>query len=136
MLYHCKYPEKPGVILFRSAEMSAVKIGGTTIHSNLGIKPGTKLLGLYDESKAALKNRLAEVKCLIINELSMVSNDLWTDIASRLGEIVMVIPEKEFAGLSVMVLADFFQLPPARGKLIFFQFSDKDSMKHLLCLLF
>ena len=52
----------------------------------------------------------------------MVSNDLWTDIDSRLGEIFMIIPEKAFAGLSVMTLADLLQLPPVRGKLIFLIF--------------
>ena len=44
----------------------------------------------------------------------------------------MIIPEIAFAGLSVMTVADLLQLPPVRGKLIFSQFSDKDSMKHLL----
>ena len=43
-----------------------------------------------------------------------------------------MIPEKAFAGLSVMAVADLLQLPPVRGKPIFSQFSDKDSMKHLL----
>ena len=59
----------------------------------------------------------------------MVSSDLWTDIHSRLREIFMMIPKKAFAGLSVMTAADLLQLPPVRGKLIFSQFSDKDSMK-------
>ena len=47
--------------------ISAVNIGGTTIHSGLGIKLGTKLLGLNEKSKAALRNRLSEVKLLIID---------------------------------------------------------------------
>ena len=46
----------------------------------------------------------------------------------------MTIPEKAFVGLSVMTIADLFQLPPIRRKLIFFQFSGKDSMKNLLSL--
>ena len=45
----------------------------------------------------------------------MVSRGLWTDIDTRLGEIIMMIPEKVFAGLSVMVVADLFQLPPLSG---------------------
>ena len=36
----------------------------------------------------------------------MVSSDLLTDIDSRSGEIYMMIPEKAFAGLSVMTIAD------------------------------
>ena len=53
--------------------ISEVYIGGTTTHSGLGIKPGAKLLGLNDKSKAALRNRLSVLKFLIIDELSMVS---------------------------------------------------------------
>ena len=43
-----------------------------------------------------------------------------------------MIPEKAFAGLLVMTVADLLQLPLVRGKRIFSQFSEKDSMKHLL----
>ena len=68
------------------------------------------LLGLNDKSNAALRNRLSEVKLLIIDQLSMVSNDIWTDFDSRLGEIFMMIPEKAFAGLSAMIVADLLQL--------------------------
>ena len=75
---------------------------------------------------------LSEVKVLIIDELSMVSSDLWGAIDSRLGEIFMMIPEKAFTGLSVMTVADLLQLPPVRGKLIFSQCSDKYSMKYWL----
>ena len=132
LLYYCKDPEKPRVLLLGPTRISAVNIRGTTIHSVLGTKPGTKLLGLNDKSKAALRNGLSDVKLLIIDKLSMVSSDLWTDIDSRLGEIFMVIPEIAFTGLSVMTVADLLQLPPVRGKYICSQFSDKDSMKHLL----
>ena len=39
-----------------------VNVGRTTIQSSLGIKPGTTLLGLNGKFKAALQNRLSEVK--------------------------------------------------------------------------
>ena len=44
----------------------------------------------------------------------------------------MRIPEKAFAGLLVMIVADLLQLPPVRGKLITSQFYVKGSIKHLL----
>ena len=102
MLCHCKDPEKPRVFLLRPTEISAVYTGGTTIHSGHGIKNGIKLLGLNKKSKAALRNRLSELKHLIIDELSMVSSDLWPDIGSKLREIFLTIPKKAFSGLSVM----------------------------------
>ena len=125
--YHSKDLEK-----LRPTRISAVNIVGTTIHSDLSTKPGTKLLGLNDKSKAALRDRLSEMKLLITDKLSMVSSDLWTDIDSRCEKIFVMIPEEAFASLSVMTVADLLQLPPVRGKLIISQFFDKDSMKHLL----
>ena len=62
----------------------------------------------------------------------MVSSDLWTDIESRLRGIFMMIPEKAFSGILAMTIADLLQLPLVREKLIFSQFSAKDSMKHFL----
>ena len=44
----------------------------------------------------------------------------------------MMLPEKDFAGLSIMIVAQLLQLPPARGKLLFSRLSDKNNMKHLL----
>ena len=132
LLYHCKDTEKPKVLLLGPTGISAVNIGGTTIHSGLAIKPGTKLLGLNDKSKVDLRNRLSDAKLLIIDKLSMVSSDLWADIDSRLGETFMMIPEKAFAGLAVMAVAALLQLPLVRGKPMFSQFYDKDSIKHLL----
>ena len=61
----------------------------------------------------------------------MVSSDIWTDIDSRLGQILM-IREKAFAGLSVMTVVGLLPLPPVRGELLFSRFCDKDSMKQLL----
>ena len=118
VLDHCKVPEKPRALLLGPRGI-AVNLGGTIIHAGLGIKSGTKLLGLNAISKDALRNRLLDVKFFIIDELSMVSSNLWTGIDSRLGEIFMMILEKVFAALSVLTLADLLQLTPVRGKLIF-----------------
>ena len=62
MLYHYKEPEKRRALLLEPAGISAVNIGGTNIHSDLGIKPGTKLIGLIDMSNSVLRIRLSKVK--------------------------------------------------------------------------
>ena len=62
----------------------------------------------------------------------MVSSDLWTYIDSKSGEIFIMIPEKNFVGLSVMSVPNLLELPPIREKFVFSKFFDKDSMKHLL----
>ena len=47
-----------------------------TIRFGLGIKPGRTLHGLNNKSKNALRNKLSEIKFLVIDEVSIVSNDL------------------------------------------------------------
>ena len=86
LLYHSKDPEEARVLMLGPTGISAVNIGGITIYSGLGIKPGAKLLGFNNKFKAALRSRLSEVKLLITDELSMISFDLWIDIDSRLKE--------------------------------------------------
>ena len=44
----------------------------------------------------------------------------------------MIIPEKAFAGLSVMVVGDLLQLPPVRGNLIFSRFPDNYRIKRFI----
>ena len=119
-------------LLLGCTVISAVNIGGTIIHSGLEIKPRIQLFGLNEKSKAFLRDSLSEVKFLITGCFYMVSNDLWTDINLRLGEIFMIITEKAFASLSGMTVAHLLQLPPVRRKLIFSRLSNKDSIKHLL----
>ena len=46
----------------------------------------------------------------------MASSELWKDIDSWLAEIFMIIPEKAFAGLSIMTVTDLLQLTPFNGK--------------------
>ena len=65
LLDHCKDPKNSSFALtYRNISS---KYNGTTIHSGLGIKPGKKVRGLNDKFKPALKNRLSEMKSLIIN---------------------------------------------------------------------
>ena len=62
LLYHCKDPEKPRVLLLDPTGISAVNIGRTTVDSGLGVIPGIRILGLNHKSKAALRNKLLELK--------------------------------------------------------------------------
>ena len=49
LLYYCNDPEKPRYLLLGPTGLPAINIGGTAIHSGLGIKLGTKLLYLNDK---------------------------------------------------------------------------------------
>ena len=59
----------------------------------------------------------------MIDEISMVSYDLWTEIDARLSEIFTTSIELPFAGVSVVVIGDYLQLPPVRGRFIFSRFT-------------
>ena len=52
LFYYGKDPGKPGFRLLGPTRISAVNIGGTTIHSGFGVKPGARLLDLNNNSKA------------------------------------------------------------------------------------
>ena len=59
---------------------------------------------------------------LIIDELSMISRDLWAGTNSRLSKIFMMISEKAFVGLSVMTVVNLLEIPPVGEKKLFPEF--------------
>ena len=87
---------------------SAVNIGGTTIHSVLGMKPVSKLLGLSDEMKASSRNRSSEFRMVLIDELSMVSSGLFYQVHARLEEIFLCTVSVPFTGLAVVFWVTFY----------------------------
>ena len=104
--------DKPRILLFAPIGVAAININGTTIHSGLGINVGSKLYPLNDQQRAALRNKLSEVRLIIIDEISMVSSVLFYQVNQRLNEIFGYSGNEPFAGLPVIVCGDFFQLPP------------------------
>ena len=112
--------------------ISAVNIGGITIHSGLGIKPRVKLLGLRDEMKTSLRNKLSEVKMVLIDEFLMVSSDLFFKINAWLLEIFMCSTAAEFAGLTVLLVANLLHLPPLMDKPVYATVDSFDSLERHL----
>jgi ATP-dependent DNA helicase PIF1 len=100
--------------------VSALLIGGTTIHSYFG-------LGLYNDTipievyvkkikdNPKLYSRILDTKVLIIDEVSMMEYSmLWTmDLIAR--EIRKC--NKPMGGIQVLLVGDFFQLPPVNCSL-------------------
>jgi ATP-dependent DNA helicase PIF1 len=98
---------------------AAVIIGGQTIHSflYLGISRNLKeIYGNIEKDKFKL-NKLKKLQCLIIDEISMMDNELF-DLISNL---LMTIKNnnKPFGGIQVIVVGDFYQLPPINGDFCF-----------------
>ena len=108
--------------------MSAILIGGTTIHSFLGIGLGNasvENLVKNIKTKPFFKKRWVELDTLIIDEVSMLSPELF----DKLEEIARILrrktpkrmlkedEEKElpFGGIQLILTGDFLQLPVVRN---------------------
>ena len=118
--------EKPKVLLLAPTGVAAINIYRTTIHSALHIPVGTfkkHLLALNDKmSWSSLRNKFSKVKAIIIDEISMVSNDLLFHIHLQLVESFGCPNNTPFAGLSITVVGDFLQLPPVRAQPVYAEF--------------
>ena len=84
----------------------------------------------FDENKARISSKfalitfaqyctLSELKLIIIDEISMVSNNKLLHIHQRLKEIFGTLASKLFADISIICVGDFYQLPPIRERPIF-----------------
>ena len=114
--------EKPKVLLMALTGVAAIQVDGTTTHTALGIPVGhfgTKLPPLYDKMKCSLKNHLSDLKVIIIDEISMVSNELLFYVHLRVNEIFGSVNNDPFAGMTVIVIGDLLQLPPAGGRPVY-----------------
>ncbi len=90
--------------------VSALNIGGQTIHSLFQIQPRDFIMPELLKLKAKPRNILNAVDVLVIDEISMVAPDLLDaiDILARSARH----NNKPFGGIQVVAIGDMFQLPP------------------------
>lgn len=98
------------VVPLGSTAISAFNVGGVTLHSffALGLCANLEELTRFDrkqrEKLTKLRKVLKSLDLLIIDEISMVSAEIFDLVAFRL-------KNSEFKG-KILVVGDFFQLPP------------------------
>ena len=96
-----------------STGIAATHIGGMTIHSWSGIGIRTKL-DKYDLDKIAsseyINKRISRTKILIIDEISMLSANMLDMVDMVCREIKQ--NDEPFGGIQIILVGDFFQLPP------------------------
>ncbi len=93
--------------------IAASHLGGQTIHSFFALGIRESIDESYVEfmmEKKYLKSRFAKLRVLIIDEVSMVSPELFTSMDLVLRGFKGV--DAPFGGVQVVLSGDFFQLPP------------------------
>ncbi len=99
-----------------STGIAAVHVGGGTLHSWAGVRDDNALTA--QDMKDILGNpwignRIRNTEILIIDEISMVSAKLF-NVVSKLAMIARG-NTTPFGGIKVIVVGDFFQLPPVKS---------------------
>ena len=128
--YNSQSPEHSKVILLAPTGVAAVNIAGTTIHSALGIPVdcrGMQIPKLSNKRRCSLRMQLQDLKAIIIDEISMVSNKLLLHIHQRLLDIFGYSNNflKPFAGITLIVVGDLYQLPPVMQRPVFADYHEE-----------
>ena len=84
LVYKRSNADKLGILLLAPIRVATININGITIHSGLGINSESKLYPLNDQQRAALRNKLSEVRLIIIDKISMVLSVLLYPVNQRL----------------------------------------------------
>lgn len=105
-----KAASKKRIICACPTAVSALNVGGQTIHSLFQIQPRDFILPEFLKLKAKPRNILNAADVLIIDEISMVAPDLLDaiDILARQARR----NNAPFGGIQVVGIGDVFQLPP------------------------
>lgn len=107
-----------------STGIAATHVSGMTLHAWSGIGIADRMTPeLLDTiaNKEHVAKRLQKAKVLIIDEVSMLS----ANVLSMVDEVVREVrhePDRAFGGLQVVLVGDFFQLPPVSRSKVEFAF--------------
>lgn len=102
-----------------STGKAAVAIDGLTVHTALKISIG-KNLPLSNEVVQQYRTLFKYVRCIIIDEISMMSAELLHQVDARLKQITGDFVHN-FGGKDIFLIGDLRQLPPVRATPIFQQ---------------
>ena len=122
-----------GCMVCAPTGVAAFHVQGRTLHGAFGIPVDQKgrtpvvapLTGDLEQEKLAL---FQHVHYLVIDEISMVSDNMMAKISSRLNQIMLrlgrpIRPHTTFGGISIISIGDLYQLKPVMDTYIFNQHS-------------
>lgn len=112
--YLCENTKKQYVLLAPTG-VSAVNIGGQTIHSFFKFKPNVTIDEAVEIANRNIENEIyRKIDLMIIDEISMVRADL-LDCMDIFLKIVRK-NKKPFGGVQILFVGDLYQLPPVVDK--------------------
>lgn len=99
------------IVVTASCGAAAMLIGGSTLHSALGIQTSLH----PPEPTETMRATWSEVGVLFIDEFSMISPSLFCVLDRRLRQL-KVRPDVLFGGVHIIFCGDFYQLPPVEDQ--------------------
>ena len=120
-------PSQPTVVVGAPTNNAASHIEGQTIHSLLGFGfTDDEETNAYTQTNGQMAKdmpfKFENTRLMVLDEVSMIGTNLFTKISLRLQEVLSLLPKwkfNSFGGLDMILLGDFFQLPPVLDRYIF-----------------
>lgn len=121
-LFYKEYKTMKNIVKTSTTGTSAILIGGTTLHSYLGIGLGkgeVEFMYMNIKNKPHILKRWIELDILIIDEISMLSPELF----DKLEELARVIRKNDlpFGDIQLILSGDHLQLPCVGSKKFCFE---------------
>lgn len=111
-------PEEVVCLLTAPTGTAARNIHGQTVHSAFNIMPG--LDSCSHKTLSSLRVKFSNLKCIIIDEISMLGTEGLVTVHNRLTEIIgKPKTDSLFGGILLIVFGDLYQLPPVGQSQVF-----------------
>ena len=94
------------MLILAPTVVTSINVNGTTVHLALSLICRGKLFPADSKRLAAVRNKYAEVELVILDEISIVFENIFYQMQYCLIEIFN-LPNLPFAGRSVLVAGDF-----------------------------
>ena len=100
------------LLLQDQVRVAAFNVDGHTLHSLLSLPTKADNKNLEGERLHQMQQSLADMKYLIIDEMSMVGRKILGQVDKRLRQVFPRQADEVFGGCSCLLFGDFGQLPP------------------------
>ena len=110
LLQHFRQTTSKKLVVLAPTGVAAVNVGGQTIHSFFGFRPGITLDNVRSRSRGQ-NSIYKQLDMIIIDEISMVRADL-LDCIEKFLKLNGRYEGQPFGGIQMVFIGDLYQLPP------------------------